>query len=63
MKLKPEKEFDTKSYAEKVFKAKKEFHIAQAKLPIEEKIKILVELQKMGKAANPKMKDKRVWKI
>ena len=61
--LKDSKEFDPKAHAEKVFKPKKEFHKAQAQLPIEEKVKILVELQKIGKAANPKMKDKKVWKI
>jgi hypothetical protein len=45
-------------------KSKKEFHTSRAKLPIEEKIKILIELQKIGKIANPeKTKDKRVWKI
>ncbi len=49
--------------AERIFKAKEAFHKERAKLPIEEKIKILVELQKIGKAANPKMKDKRVWEI
>lgn len=32
---------------EKIFDAKKIFHIKQAKLPIEEKIKILIELQKI----------------
>lgn len=57
------KVFNPKSYAEKVFKAKKEFHKSQANLPIEEKIKILVELQKIGIAANPNMKDKKVWEI
>ena len=31
----------------KIFENKKRFHQAQAKLPIEEKIKILVELQKI----------------
>jgi hypothetical protein len=47
-----------------IFDSKKEFHIKQAKLPIEEKIKILIELQKLGKIVNPeKTKDKRVWKI
>lgn len=47
-----------------IFDLKKEFHIKQAKLPIEEKIKILIELQKIGKKANPeKTKDKRVWEI
>ena len=49
---------------QKIFNAKKEFHKNKAKLPIEEKIKILVELQKIGKIANPeRTKGKRVWKI
>lgn len=49
---------------QKIFDSKKEFHIKRAKLPIEEKIKILIELQKIGKVANPeKTKGKRVWKI
>lgn len=48
----------------KIFDKKKEFHTKQAKLPIEEKIRILIELQKIGKLANPEMtKDKRVWDI
>jgi len=47
-----------------IFDSKKEFHRSQAKLPIEEKIKILIELQKIGKIANPeKTKDRRVWEI
>jgi hypothetical protein len=49
---------------QKIFESKKEFHKSRAKLPIEEKIKILIELQKIGKIANPgRTKDKRVWKI
>ncbi len=47
-----------------IFDSKVEYHKSKAKLPIEEKIKILIELQKIGKLANPEMtKDKRVWKI
>lgn len=57
------KKFDPKAYAEKVFEAKKEFHKKQAIMPIEEKIKILIELQKIGIAANPDMKNKKVWEI
>jgi hypothetical protein len=33
--------------AHEIFKAKEAFHREQAKLPIEEKVKILVELQKI----------------
>jgi len=47
-----------------IFDSKKEFHRSRAKLPIEEKIKILIELQRIGKIANPEnTKDKRVWRI
>jgi hypothetical protein len=35
----------------------------RARLPIEEKIKILVQLQKIGIEANPKMRNKKSWKI
>ena len=52
-----------KEIAEHIFKEKKLFHKEKAKLPIEEKIKILVKLQEIGIAANKKMKDKKVWKI
>lgn len=48
---------------QKIFKAKKKYHKKMAKLPIEEKIKILVELQKLGVEANKKMKNKKVWDI
>jgi len=53
-----------KQIVRKIFEAKKEFHRKQSELPIEKKIKILVELQIIGKKANPEMtKGKRVWKI
>jgi hypothetical protein len=49
---------------EKIFESKKEFHKEKAKLPVEEKIRILIELQKIAIEANPdKAKGKRVWKI
>ena len=55
---------DVREEVQNIFDSKKEFRIKQAKLPIEEKIKILIELQKIGKLANPeKTKDKRVWEI
>lgn len=55
---------DIRNEVQNIFDSKKEFHINRAKLPIEEKIKILIELQKIGKIANPeKTKDKKVWKI
>lgn len=49
-----------------IFRQKEEFHRAQARLPIEEKVKILVELQKMALTIRPKRgeDDKRmVWQI
>ncbi len=55
---------DINNEIQKIIDSKKEFHIKQAKLPIEEKIKILIELQKIGKISNPeKTKDKRIWEI
>ena len=52
-----------KQTTQRIFKAKENFHKGMAKLPIEEEIKILVELQKIGINANKKFKDKKVWKI
>lgn len=48
---------------EKIFKAKEQFHIKQAKLPIEEKVRILVELQKIACNINPKLDKNKIWKI
>jgi hypothetical protein len=50
----------------KLFKAKEQFHRERARLPIEEKIKILVELQKMAidiPTTSKKYRFKRVWEI
>ena len=55
-----------KDIVQDIFRKKEEYHIAQARLPIEEKVKILVELQKMSLTIRPKQTetDKRlVWKI
>lgn len=52
-----------KEIAEKIFAEKIIYHKEKAKLPIEEKVKILVKLQEIGIEANPKMKDKKAWKI
>jgi hypothetical protein len=52
-----------KEITEQIFYEKKNFHKERAKLPIEEKIKILVKLQKIGIEANKKMKHKKVWEI
>ena len=37
----------------KIFSAKEEFHKRMAKLPVEEKIRILVELQKIALTVKP----------
>jgi len=53
-------------YAKEIFVSKKNFHKAQAKLPIEEKIKILIELQRIViKTQKQDVKDESrfVWKI
>jgi len=50
----------------KLFKAKEQFHRERARLPIEEKIKMLVELQKMAvdiPTPSKKNRYKRVWEI
>jgi len=44
-----------------IFQQKKEFHQRQARLPFAEKIKILVELQKIAK--HIKKKGAYVWQI
>jgi len=51
---------------DRVFESKKEYHRNAAKLPIEEKVRILVELQKI--TVNVRGKDaaketRRVWQI
>lgn len=40
--------YPTSTEMEKIFKAKDRFHKEQAKLPFEEKIKILVKLQQIA---------------
>ena len=55
-----------KEEIQKLFKAKEQFHRERANLPIEEKIKILVELQKMAidiPTASKEKRFKRVWQI
>jgi hypothetical protein len=55
-----------KEIVRNIFKQKEKYHLAQARLPIEEKVKILVELQKMALTVRPKQgeDDKRiVWQI
>ena len=51
---------------QKIFKAKEQFHKDRARLPIEEKIKILVELQKLAidiPTTSKKNRFKMVWEI
>ncbi len=51
---------------QKLFRAKEQYHKDRAKLPIEEKIRILVELQKMAidiPSASKKYRFRKVWEI
>ena len=53
-------------YASELFKAKHQFRRDLARLPIEEKMKILVELQKIvlkTKKGQPSEELRRVWEI
>jgi hypothetical protein len=55
-----------KKIVQDIFRKKEEYHRAQARLPIEEKLKILIELQKISLTIRPKQNetDKRlVWQI
>jgi hypothetical protein len=55
-----------KNIVQDIFRKKEEYHVAQARLPIEEKVRILIELQKMALTIRPKQNetDKRlVWQI
>lgn len=55
-----------KDIVRNIFKQKEEYHLAQARLPIEEKMRILVELQKMALTIRPNQgKDDRCvgWQI
>ncbi|MDD5672838.1 MAG: hypothetical protein PHC61_01625 [Chitinivibrionales bacterium] len=55
-----------KNIVQKIFRKKVEYHLDQARLPIEEKVKILIELQKIALTIRPKQNenDKRlVWQI
>ena len=49
-----------------IFKRKEEYHRVQAQLPIEEKIRVLVELQKISLTIRPKIDEtdnRFVWQI
>ena len=53
-------------YAAKIFESKDDFHKEQAKLPIEEKIEILIELQKIvlnSQKDNHTDELRRVWRL
>jgi hypothetical protein len=55
-----------KSIVQDIFRKKEEYHLAQARLPIEEKVNILIQLQKISLTIRPKQDetDKRlVWQI
>jgi arginyl-tRNA synthetase len=55
-----------KALVQEIFKQKKEFHQEQAQLPIEEKIRILIELQKIALTIRPKRDEndtRAVWRI
>ena len=47
---------------EELFKEQEKFHIQQVNIPFEEKIKVLVELQKLACSWGGK-KDVLVWKL
>jgi hypothetical protein len=54
------------AFVDRVFESKKEYHRNAAKLPIEEKVRILVELQKIAVAIKNKdtAKENRfIWQI
>jgi len=56
----------SKLFVDNIFKQKKEFHQKQALLPIEEKVRILIELQKIALTIRPRVEpdDKRmIWEI
>jgi len=53
-------------FVDRVFEGKKEYHRKAAKLPIEEKVRILVELQKIAVAIKGKdtANEKRIiWQL
>lgn len=53
---------EDKVHIEVIAKSKSALRKYQSRLPIEQKIRILIELQKMGKIANPdKTKKNTVW--
>ncbi len=53
---------DTETLRKKLFRDKESFHKSQAQLPFEEKIKLLVELQKIASEIRPS-ENRIVWKV
>jgi len=56
----------TSKMVRKIFRKKEEFHTSRARLPIEEKIKMLIELQKIALTVRPKRGEddqRMVWQI
>ena len=55
-----------KELVRNIFRQKEEFHRVRAQLPIEEKIKILIELQEIALTIRPKKNEednRMVWKL
>ncbi len=55
-----------RAIVQRIFDSKKSFHQKQARMPIEKKIKILIELQKIvlkTRQAVDSLDNKRVWKL
>ena len=55
-----------KEFFQRLFKQKETFHRSRARLPIEEKIKILIELQKLTLTMHPRKDEndlRMVWRI
>ena len=64
MKIDDSEDPNIKKIVENIYKKKNNFHKMQAKLPIEEKIKILVKLQKIAFDTGRLIdSNKKVWNI
>lgn len=48
---------------QELFESKEKFHKEQAKLPFEEKIKILIRLQEMTRCIKRDIEKRGIWKI
>ncbi|HEO64649.1 MAG TPA: hypothetical protein ENI73_02150 [Spirochaetes bacterium] len=58
-----ENEKETDPLIESLMETKKKLHEHRAKLPVEEKIKILVQLQELANEIGPSKGKGMVWKI